>query len=150
MATANRGARLALHVATYNARLVADMDAPRAARRCRCQQMRVAFAQNKIHLVGLQETVLKQGTCNADGYWMVSTGAQGKKCGVTLAMNAVEPYATTAGRDLCFQPKHVYVLHMGHRVLIARIRAPLLDAYVYVLHAPCRGADGVVEVPVDQ
>ena len=70
---------------------------------------------------------------------MVSTGVQGKKYGVTLGINAAEPCATTAGRAPPLQPKHV-----------ARLRAPLLDERMYVLHAPRPGADGNAEIPLDQ
>ena len=115
-----------LNAATYNTRFVAGADTPKPARRYRSQQMRLALLQSRVHLAGLQETMFKRGTCKADGYWMVSAGAQGKKYCVTLAISAVEPCATAAGRDLCLQPKHVYVLNMGNNIRIARIRAPLL------------------------
>ena len=104
-APATRGTRVALNAATYSARFVANADAPRAARSYRSQQMRIAFLQSHVHLVGLQETIFKQGTGKADGYWMASTGPQGKKHGITLAVNIVQPYATTARRDLYLQPR---------------------------------------------
>ena len=110
--------------------------------------MQTALLQSCARLVGLQETAFKQGARKADGYWMDSTGPEVKKYGITLAVNTVLPYATTARRDLKLQPRHLLVLHMGHRILIARLRAPLLDECIYALHAPHANAAGRSSSPL--
>ena len=109
--------------------------------------MRITLLQSAPNSLAYKKPCSKKGTCKADGYWIVSTGPQGKKYGVTLAANAAQPCATAAGRELRLQPRHPYVLHFEHRVLIARLRAQLFDEYIYALRAPRASVEGDAEIP---
>ena len=122
---------------------------PEATRRHRSQHARLALGQCQIRVAGLQETMHKKGVFKADGLWVVSTGAKGKKCRVNLAVNLMDPYAATARSELRLLPRHVKVLRMARRILVARIAAPLLDDFVCALHAPHAGADGAAEKAPD-
>ena len=69
---------------------------------------------------------------------------------MTLGISGVEPCAATAGRDLWLRPEHAHVIHVAHRVLVARLQAPLPDERIHVLRAPRAGAEGAAEVPPDK
>ena len=94
----------------------------------------------KIHIAGLQETRLTRATeIQGANFFEFFTAASDGDGGCALLFNRRIPYAWKGLRPLFFEKSHFTCVHSSHRLLVIRVKAPLLDVLVLSAHAPQSG-----------
>ena len=98
------------------------------------------FLERKVHIAGLQETRLTRATeIQGAAFFEFFTAAQDGEGGCALLFNRRIPYAWKGLQPLFFERTHFTCVHSSHRLLVIRVKAPLLDVLVVSAHAPQSG-----------
>ncbi len=105
----------------------------------RLKAIRAQLQEMGIVITGFQEMRGKEGKHTEDGYLHVTSGGHNNNHGVGFLLNLVRPYATTKGRELRQQERHVRVTHSEPTRMILKLRAPHLEMTLTVAHAPQSG-----------
>ena len=137
---ATKGVKVKLKTCSFNAR---SFKAPKHSGRDQKRKItRVAalleqFKDMDIHLVGIQESRLPQGTEPANQFHVISSGHEQHNLGCSLLVRKELPYHQKDGTKLeILVQKHIRILVQTPRLLIVRLCAPGLTKTVAVAHAP--------------
>ncbi|CAK0806156.1 unnamed protein product, partial [Prorocentrum cordatum] len=128
---------ISLRIPTFNAKTGRDAEAT-AARRAKTsgEVLRLQFAQEHCHIVGVQEARNPSGEKCSAGYFVLSSGSDGgKNLGVELWISLHLPYGRRGGEDLYLEQKHFRPLYATQRHLVVGCRAPPFRKVILVAHA---------------
>ncbi|CAK0840521.1 unnamed protein product, partial [Prorocentrum cordatum] len=128
---------ISVRLATFNAKTGRDAEAT-AARRAKTsgEVLRLQFAQEQCHIIGVQEARNPSGERCSAGYFVLSSGSDGgKNLGVELWVSLHLPYGRRGGEELFFEQKHFRPLYATQRHLVVGCCAPLFRKVILVAHA---------------